>query len=478
MIRKTILPLWVMVLMASCVSTPADTRVTLSGILENPPDSPVELNFFREYINNDRTVLTLEMDADGTFGLTFDVPGPVMATLSIARTNLPIYLEPGFALHIEGDASQPAGLMSEMQFSGNGSRENKFLFSYHTDMNIAGHRSLIREKAASLSPEAFMQFADSLAYAKTVYLESYDGSGMFSESFKTYIEAGILATRYQSLIDYVNMPRQQGKPDVIPSMPKDFFAFDDDPDLFDDDRLINIDYTGFLLSYLEHNRQTDGIVFPPDMSRHVVSYRLAGEYLRGHAKEYLKALSISREMNAGDLDTALVLFTEFRDMRPAEEVLRPLDSAYERIRALWAGNPAPGFTMTDMDGHEVSLADFHGKVVYMKFWASWCGPCMRQVPPAAELKKRLAGEEDLVFLYVSIDTDPEAWRTTVLHHDITGVHMRTPGRERGTPALYNVRWIPTFYIIGRDGRIFDHRPPKPADPEIDEVLKQALAESA
>ena len=139
------------------------------------------------------------------------------------------------------------------------------------------------------------------------------------------------------------------------------------------------------------------------------------------------------------------------------------------------GKPAPDFTLLDINGNEVSLSDFRGKVVYLKFWASWCGPCMRQVPPAAELKKRMANQPDLVFLYVSIDTDNNAWRSTVDAHGITGIHMVTPGRERGAPALYQVKWIPTFYIIGRDGNIFDNRPPQPSEPNVDEVLLRALA---
>jgi thiol-disulfide isomerase/thioredoxin len=115
-------------------------------------------------------------------------------------------------------------------------------------------------------------------------------------------------------------------------------------------------------------------------------------------------------------------------------------------------------------------------VVYLDFWASWCGPCMREMPYFRELKERLADQEDLVYLYISIDTDEQAWRNSVERNQITGVHLNTPGRERGVPAMYNVKWIPSFFIIGRDGNIYDNRPPKPSDPEIDQALLEALAQ--
>ncbi|MGM0572682.1 MAG: TlpA family protein disulfide reductase, partial [Bacteroidota bacterium] len=237
-------------------------------------------------------------------------------------------------------------------------------------------------------------------------------------------------------------------------------------------------YVNFLLNYMDYKREADDLEFDPAMSAHEVNYELADDYLSGRSQYYIQALSVSRELHSGDLDAAMEMYDHYLANSPAEDYKARLEGAYETVQSLWAGNPAPDFTMTDIDGNTFSLSDYRGKVVYLKFWASWCPPCMRQVPHAAELKERMAGEDDLVFMYVSIDVNPEAWRNTVESHGISGVHARTPGRERGVPALYNVRWIPTFYIIGRDGNIFDHRPPVPADEDVDEVLREALHEEA
>ncbi len=101
---------------------------------------------------------------------------------------------------------------------------------------------------------------------------------------------------------------------------------------------------------------------------------------------------------------------------------------------------------------------------------------MQQVPYARELKKRMEDHDDLVFLYISVDTDELAWRNKVADENIRGVHLNVPGFAHDVPQNYNLRGVPTFYVIGRNGRIFDNRPPRPSNPRVDEVLLSALAQ--
>lgn len=457
--------------MLSCAPIPVDQSFDISGVLENTPDGTVEFSFFRDYINNDRKVITLELDDHDGFRQTFKLQKPVMATLTTAGTSLPVFLEPGYSLHLEGDALQ---LSESISFSGHGSEENNFLNDYRREVEAAISRALINKKAEVLDPHAFIEFTDSIASEKFAFINAYTRTRTLSQAFILYFETRVLSEKYRKLMDYPFLHQQLNQLDGPVELPEDYYAFLDEGIGLDGERLINLDYVGFLLSYLDHQREKMDHAFPADKSRHAINYTLAETYLTGREKYYIQALSVSREMNSGALDVAMGLYDHFMEHSPAEKYKESLAEAYERLRTFSAGNPAPPFTMTDIKGNEVSVGDYHGKVVYLKFWASWCAPCMREVPPAAELKERLAGEDDLVFMYVSIDTNAEAWRNAVERHDITGVHMRTPGRERGAPALYNVRWIPTFYIIGRDGNIYDQRPPKPSDPEVDEVLMNAL----
>ncbi len=454
----------------ACTAPTAHHLVQFSGVIENPPGETPELDFFRDYINNDRLIIELTLDEKGSFTTSFEVPGPVLATLTIGRSRVSVYLQPGFDLHLRGDA---ANLHQTLQFSGEGSDENNFLLAYNKDVGAHLTSSLLQEKAKTLDAKAYKQFIDSITGVKLDYLNLHLGERIKDDTFKTFFETQVKYEKYQHLLDYPSLHQRLNGLEDKPLLPDSYYGFLGEAMTYHGQAFTNLTYVNFLLSYLDHKR--DGYVDRVDeMSRHQLNYMLAGKYLQDKPRYYIQALSVSREMHSGSMETAMELYKDYMQHSAVEAYKESLSGALDAIRSLEAGNPAPGFVIEDINGDMLSLNDFRGKVVYMKFWASWCGPCMRQVPPAAALKERLEGADDLVFMYVSIDRDERAWRNAVEQHGITGVHMRTPGRERGVPALYNVRWIPTFYLIGKDGMILDHRPPYPDNPEIDAILLNAL----
>ena len=456
-----------------CGPQPQMTEVQFSGALENLSDAAVEFDFFRDHINNDRKIVALNPDQEGTFNVSFEVPEPVMGTLDAGRSTMPLYLEPGFALYMEGDARR---LPRDAEFEGVGSVENNFLVAYHDEVEEGLGRTFLNEQAGELSAAEYLDFVDRVKDIKLNFLDEYPETHAMTAEFIHFFETRVSYEKYQQLLDYPSLHQRMNDMDEAPELPPHYYGFLDEATRFDGDRLNNLTYVNFLLNYLRYKLETGDRVFAEGKSGHEINYALAEDHLTGRSQDYIQALSVSRELHSGDIDVAMEMYNHFMEHSPVDEYKERLEGAYENLQELWAGNPAPDFTMTDIDRNEFSLSDYHGKVVYLKFWASWCGPCMREVPPAAELKERMAGEDDLVFMYVSIDVNPDAWRNTVERHEISGVHARTPGRERGVPALYNVRWIPTFYIIGRDGHIYDHRPPNPSDQEIDAVLEAALRE--
>ena len=179
-------------------------------------------------------------------------------------------------------------------------------------------------------------------------------------------------------------------------------------------------------------------------------------------------------MNFDDFDTAQLIYDDYTVIVTDGEYKSSVDKEYQTTLGLTPGNPAPDFTLTDLYGDTMSLKDFRGKVVFIDFWASWCEPCKREIQHSKEIMKQMAVQHDLVFLYVSIDTDEAAWRNTVTEQDIQGIHVNVAGTQEGVPALYNVKGVPTFFIIGRDGKIYDNRPPRPSNPLLLSSLMAAL----
>jgi len=469
--RQNLIFVFIAILLAGCRPA-ADTSVRVTGVVHNPTDDPIELVFLSDFTSNQREIVTLELDAENRFDVSFDIPTPLAVTLRNGRASLQLFLQPGDQLHVEADASD---WINTIAFAGKAGPNNTFYVQYQGELGLHTGTAFFNNAAMMYEPAVFSRVIDSVLTLQLDYLETYPERGELSEPFITFYHAEKQYASKNRLLAYPATHQRLNQLPNPPALPDGFFDFLNDPDIFDHNLLNSEAYTNFLLAFLGFHAGLSPERFAEGTSQHEIHYTLAGELIPGESGAFAQAISINREFILGCIEKARALYDDFIAREVSEDLKARVTGTWEGVQSLMPGMPAPGFTLTDINGIEVSLSDYQGKVVYLKFWASWCGPCMRQVPPAAELKKRLAGHDDLVFLYVSIDTDNHAWQSTVEHHGITGTHLVTPGRERGAPALYQVKWIPTFYIIGRDGKIFDNRPPMPSEPGVDEALLKALA---
>jgi thiol-disulfide isomerase/thioredoxin len=120
-------------------------------------------------------------------------------------------------------------------------------------------------------------------------------------------------------------------------------------------------------------------------------------------------------------------------------------------RSLTNGDPAPACSASLLDGgRTVSLADYRGKVVYLDFWASWCGPCRESFPFMNELQRELAGK-GLQILAVGVDKTPEDARRFLARYPAQfSVALDTAG---ACPAAFQLQGMPSSYIIDKGGAV-------------------------
>jgi|SRR5579885_2219960 len=121
-------------------------------------------------------------------------------------------------------------------------------------------------------------------------------------------------------------------------------------------------------------------------------------------------------------------------------------------RALGLGGEAPNFTLKTDDGHTVNLSDFRGKIVVLNFWASWCVPCVDELPSLNRLAQRYA-PKGVQVIGVSLDEDPDQYRSFLLKHGVTFITVRNPSRT--VSERYGTYKLPETYVISRDGRLLN-----------------------
>ena len=156
-----------------------------------------------------------------------------------------------------------------------------------------------------------------------------------------------------------------------------------------------------------------------------------------------------------------------RSGEPAKQERAPVANGL-----LAVGTDAPDWTLTDSNGVTQKLSEKRGKVVVMDFWATWCGPCKAAMPAVQRLHKKLGGDKVEVY---GLST----WE----RGDAPGF-MKKSGYTYGcllnsdsVAGAYKVTGIPTFYVVGPDGKILWNAVGFSAahEKEIEEVIREAVA---
>ena len=111
------------------------------------------------------------------------------------------------------------------------------------------------------------------------------------------------------------------------------------------------------------------------------------------------------------------------------------------------GSAAPNFSITDAQ-HTVSLAQFRGKPVVLNFWATWCPPCIEEMPSLVQMQKELG--DQVIVLAVSEDADNDAYKQFIRDHNIDLLTVRDTQR---TNEVYGTFKFPETYILDRNGKI-------------------------
>ena len=191
--------------------------------------------------------------------------------------------------------------------------------------------------------------------------------------------------------------------------------------------------------------------------------RDAGQGTSGQpAPEQLLALGedlIQRLLRAGKNDLAEQVAALFSDRDLDKSIVSHFQQRQTQIGLI--GQPAPPISAVDVDGQPFQLDTLQGKVVLVNFWATWCPPCVAQVPRLNELYSQFA-DQNFEVLGVNLDMAREevknrqdalpAVRGLLINYGVTWPNVLSGGTEDFAEA-YGVAAIPTNVLIGRDGRV-------------------------
>lgn len=147
------------------------------------------------------------------------------------------------------------------------------------------------------------------------------------------------------------------------------------------------------------------------------------------------------------------LLQQTKAQQQAKEQQQDPDVQYG-AQLLKAGSVAPEFRLKGPDGKELALSDFRGKYIVLDFWASWCGDCRRDIPNIKALYEKYS-PKGVEFVGVSFDDNAERWQKAIKEFGLKYHQVSELKKWKTTDiyAAYGIKWIPTIYIIGPDGKV-------------------------
>lgn len=423
-----------------------------------------EVQFYGVILNNttdtvrifdqaDRFIKGIPVMQNRTFGGKFQAAAGYYKLL-IGREQTLMYFAPGDDISLEVNQDD---FDRSITYKGKGSAENNYLAKKFLNGEVI-KQSGPAAGVLSFDESSFLSYNDSIFKLKYDFLNSATG---LSETFVNTEKKQIAIEKANELVNFPLMKTMYGgQPGFkVSNAYPDVYKLVD----FSDADLIQIPPFSMVAQNMmfkvanekvQRGEGADVFTVTLQVIDSMVPNTLVKEYLSWQfgrqALEYTK--------------TPEVFFATFKKSVKNPEYLSGVSEIYESMSATLPGKPAPDFKLNDINGKAYTLADFKGKYVYIDIWATWCNPCMAEVPHLKKLEEELHGKNIEFVSICSFDTK-EKWQRVVKEKEMGGIQLFAD-KELNFLKVFQVRGIPRFILLDKEGKIISGNAERPSDPAL------------
>lgn len=192
-------------------------------------------------------------------------------------------------------------------------------------------------------------------------------------------------------------------------------------------------------------------------------------------KELAMTMMIKAIVNAGNTGTLKPAYDYYKQEVTNAEYVKVVDELCYNAIMLAPGVEAPEIEFKDANGKVRHLSDLRGKPVYVDFWATWCGPCCKEIPHLAAFVESLGQNPEITCVSISIDDDENAWKNKIAEDKPAWQqYLATADGQKSISQKYFVQAIPRFMFFDAEGRILSINAPRPSDPTLLEQLRAMI----
>ena len=442
--KKFILGL-IICLVIACQNNPSET-VIISGKVINPLSKTASI-LFNDGTNNE----TDSLNESASFKIEFRLEEAKYVSFKHGPETTAMYVKPGDKIQLTIDPNE----FDETIFYTGSSESNFLAKKYLLD------EKLDRRLLYSLSENDFLNRVNKIE--KDLYALLNLG---LDQTFKKNEEKSIWMEWATSKLNYQRYHESISDSSIILS--EDYFDFVADIDVNDPIHLENYDAFNFLNTYVKSQKKSQDKNYMLSsldfLSTHFESKKTTDTIAMVMMKNYL---------DGNDLSQIEEVMMAFKKVHSDTSIVNTIRELAHEMTLLSAGNPAIDFTYPNKNGKEKSLSDFKGNYVYVDVWATWCGPCKREIPDLIKLEKDYH-DKNIVFISVSVDeeNDYQTWLDMIEEKELGGVQLFAAGWSQ-IAKDYHIKGIPRFMLFDPQGNILDTNASRPSDP-LTRVLFEQL----
>lgn len=424
-------------------------------------------------------------DSTGYFEFKINLNSPVKYALFIGEYNAvtDTYLWPGDSLYF--DIKFDELVSYEVYGSGSGFGANKFLTDFVSQFKVTKELQEKYQKAASSDTvDNLVKFITDHRNVQLAYIKNY---GNAPQNVKNELSFGIeydwATTIISRLLDEIK--NQYQKSGVVWDYSKYLTLVINDVKVNNPDAWKSFGYRNFIDKYLMLEffryyfaKAKEGMELPV-----LDSYKYLFATARNHFDGIPRDIAftglfrdILAEMKSKeDYNYAISELETVKNEITDKNFLNTIQYQFDIQKPLLGGMPVPQFSLPDTTGKMISISDFKGKVVYIDFWGTWCGPCRKEIPFLKELHDKFEKNNKVVFMSIALERgEKDAWLSFVRSQGLKGVQLFVDKNNRKIGELFRIASVPTFMLVDKNGNLVDPNAKRPSDSGIEEDIKKLL----
>jgi len=404
---------------------------------------------------------------DGKFEAVFSADRPAYYECRAGKNSWILYLRPGSGLNLQ--AAYQNGPESS-SFSGELADENRYLNQTSLQSRRIGFDSQASYNWYRLEARDFRDTIRAVQEKEMDFFNDFRRASPRADSLFLQLEREKIKCRFKTaLYRYPLYHRMMSSADNLPDPDPDFFP-SPPTDLLKQYAALPEAYV-LVHEYLFFQTFEKWPVpqWPLQWLKQSALLGLKGEALSAYLKFYGSFLLGLRNPMPAQMADSLRLRLQGDTL-----CLRWIDGHLNSFRTLLPGSEAIDFTATDLQGKTHKLSELKGKPVLIDFWASWCGPCIKEMPKLKVIREKF-GPEHLHILGISLDEEANkpAWEKLLASAQTTGMQWRAAADQGSSlSADWRISGIPRFALLDAEGNIVLADAPSPSQTSLQAFLTQ------